>query len=42
MAIAMIDMWEMTAVKIGYNGELLATVRLWSRLIDDLQAWARR
>lgn len=40
VAIAMIDMWEMITVKVGYNGELLATVRFWDGLLNDLQVRA--
>lgn len=42
VAIAMIDVREMITVKMGYNGELLATVRLWNGLLNDLQVRARR
>lgn len=41
VAIAMIDMREMIAVEIGYNGEFLATVRLWNWLLGDLKVCAR-
>lgn len=41
VAVAMIGMWEMITKNIGYNGELLAAVRLWNRLFGDLQVRAR-
>lgn len=42
VAVAMIGMGEMITMKIGNNGELLATIRLWNRLFDDPQIRARR